>query len=648
MAAWRAPSGAFGGGAGLVAFAGAQLVAFTVLGALWLAWARGARLVQWLRHNGVFDPERRLDGAAVAVAALTVMPVAVALGACAVFGVARAFANRELAALLAACLVALATALGLVASAALALGVTAWRARAHAGARSLPWALPIAVAGSLALLEAVTGLTGVTQLDPGLLATPLLAAAAVALSRRLDVGRRGNSVALLAPVALGAAAALAPVDGAALLARYGAWSRSIVPWLRALTDRDDARFGGDGDGTPPITPPRPSGRKLPGLPARPNVVLVTIETLRADHVSFLGYSRPTTPRLAELAAQSVVFERLYATTPTTRLSLPALLSGVLPSHLDWQPQPADKHMRRVGPRTPWLPEILQRQGYATIAVHASFRAFTALESAGFDRGFERYDTSTELHYRGGTMRGFPGGRQVDRALELVSDVSGRPFFLWLHLLEPHYLYQQPPDAPRFGTTERDLYDAEIHEADRQVGRLIDGLVARDAWAHTVFLVTGDHGEEFGEHGERWHTSNLYEPQVRTAGLLRIPGVEPRRVSAAVTLIDFTPTLLDLLGLPQPLEQMHGRNLIPLLHGEAAPLPPFFLENFRVHDGGGYQLGVVAYPHKLLYREDDASLELYHVEDDPAERRALPLDASAAARELASLLHRFRESRPAPR
>ena len=171
------------------------------------------------------------------------------------------------------------------------------------------------------------------------------------------------------------------------------------------------------------------------------------------------------------------------------------------------------------------------------------------------------------------MHGFPGGLQVDRALSLVDGVGDQPFLLWVHLLEPHYLYEQPPLAPRFGVTERDLYDAEIAEADRQAGRLVDGLAARGLLERSILLVAGDHGEEFGEHGERWHTSNLYEPQVHTAGLLRVPGVAGRRLRTPVALTDFAPTLLDLLGKPAGLTRMHGRNLAPLLRSGDRPLPP---------------------------------------------------------------------------
>jgi arylsulfatase A-like enzyme len=300
-------------------------------------------------------------------------------------------------------------------------------------------------------------------------------------------------------------------------------------------------------------------------------------------------------------------------------------------------------MRRLSPETFWLPEALNQQGYATLAVLTDFRAFTQQENAGFSRGFTRYDTSTELAYSGGTMHGFPGGAQVDRALALLDETAGRPLFLWLHLLEPHYLYQQSPDVPRFGADELARYDAEIAEADRQVGRLLDGLRARQLLDTTLFVVTGDHGEEFGEHGQRWHGSNLYEPQLRTATLWHVPGLGPKRVSAPVSFLDFVPTLLDLLGLEGELEPSLGRNLAPLLR-EGKPVEPgFFIENFKVDDGTQYLLGLVDWPFKLLRTGPDAPLELYDLARDPTETRDLWRADEPVSRRLSNRLYEYLES-----
>jgi arylsulfatase A-like enzyme len=133
------------------------------------------------------------------------------------------------------------------------------------------------------------------------------------------------------------------------------------------------------------------------------------------------------------------------------------------------------------------------------------------------------------------------------------------------LFEPHYRYEQPPGAPQFGGDERSRYDAEIWHADRQLGRLIEGLRRQQVWDKTVLLVTGDHGEAFGEHGDRWHGSNLHDPQLRPGALLRVPGVTGKRVDVSVTFTDLAPTLARVLGDRQTFDQLRGRSLAPLMH-----------------------------------------------------------------------------------
>jgi arylsulfatase A-like enzyme len=301
-------------------------------------------------------------------------------------------------------------------------------------------------------------------------------------------------------------------------------------------------------------------------------------------------------------------------------------------------------MRRLGPDNPWLPAALEQSGYRTIAIHTSFRAFTELENAGYDRGFTVYDTSTKLDFVGGTMRGFPGQAQVDRALERIDESGREPLFLWLHLVEPHYLYERSPNAPDFGDDELALYDSEIAEADRQVGRLVDGLVARELFERTVLVVAGDHGEEFREHGERFHTTNLYDPQVRTALLLRVPGLGSRRFSEPIVLTDLAPTLARLLRIPEiALAGMEGRDLLPLLVRGNPLESGFFLENFRVESGAQRATALVEWPFKLIYQEEGQTLELYDLERDPGERANLYEPNRASAEKLMGRLHARLES-----
>lgn len=524
--------------------------------------------------------------------------------------------------------------------------------------------------------------SGLVQLDARLLAAPLAGLLAFVLLDSVDSLRsRGRTVAVASAGVLLLAGVLFGFSGSraqSAVAAHGAWSRVLVGALQRLTDLDGDGYssllgGGDcapfdpainpgaseiagdgvdnnciaGDAGKSSQPRKPTwGANAHGSPSNLNVVVVTIETLRRDHASFVRPGRDTTPNLRALASESLVFERMYSAAPLTRLALASLFSSYAPSEIEWLAQAPEKRMRRLGPTTPWFPELLRARGYETIAVLSDFSAFTPQEDAGFERGFQHYDISTKLEYRGGTMWGFPAAQQVDKALGYVERAQ-RPFLLWLHLFEPHFCYEQPPDAPVFGTDEQARYDAEIWHADAQLGRLIEGLRRQKVWDQTVLLVTGDHGEAFGEHADRWHGSNLFDPQLCPAALLRVPGVTGKRIEAGVTFTDLAPTLARILGDRQTFEKLRGRSLAPLMHRSRLPEGEnsFVAESFSVDDGHAYQAALIAYPLKLIYVETGKIFTLFDLEADPQEQR--PLDPSTdprgmpLLRELVGYLERTR-------
>ena len=676
--AWRAPAGLMPALGWLPTFAITTLVSLGFAVGL----AAGVYLFEFSstelrrRHPGAEHGKHSIAG--IATAALLVGPV-LALATLAGRFLHTAFSNVELAALLSALLTLLAAALGGAVWLLLRGRLEQLLERNGPSARRRRLTLLVLVVQGCAWIALSARTVGFTQLDPGLAVSASAALAGFAFGRRLPaaIARWGALAGSALLLALSWSATWIEPSPFSLILRKGSWSKAALGRARALLDRDGDGYsallaGGDCNDRDPHVHPGAAeiardgvdndcaagdariarlqvlaqpALELPGeVPERPHLVLVTIETLRPDHLSLFGYRRRTSPRLDELAASSLVFERAYAAAPATRLSLAALLSGRSPSSLRWLSQPAARAMRRIAPENPWLPLTLQRAGYRTLAVHTSFRAFTAVEGAGFDRGFDVYDTSTRLDFVGGTMRGFPGNAQLDRALALLDAAAERPVFLWIHLVEPHYLYEQSPDVPSFGTDEIALYDAEIAEADRLLGRLSDALRERALLDRTLLVIAGDHGEEFGEHGERFHTSNLYEPQVRTALVLRVPGLPPRRVKEAVVLTDLVPTLESLLRLPSlSFDASEGRNLLPyLLHGE--PLQAgFFLENFRVDSGAQRATALVDWPFKLIYEEEGRTLELYDLERDPGERHNVYDSASATSGKLVDHLHARLES-----
>lgn len=640
-----------------------------------LLWGLERALSEWRRRSG------RTFGFETNLSLLVLLPPVLAVSTVAGRFFFGAFSNLELAGFLSA----LAT---LVVGGVALLGSVFLRAlieRASAGRNERSRGVSLAALGFYFALWAVLSqrVLGLRQIDAGLGLAALAGAggffAGKLAERRLSVTLLGVLAGLT--LGLGVVTGSATPPPFAAMARHGSWSKAAVTRARLGFDADRDGFspwfsGGDCDdsnaaihpGAPEIPrdgldndcsgadareaphPPAP-GRPvvLPAsIPEPLDLVLVTIETLRPDHLSLLGYERPTTPELSALAADSVVFERTYAAAPGTRLSLAALLSGRTPSALRWLRQEPARAMRRLAPENPWLPATLQQHGYTTLAVHTRFRAFTEVENAGFDRGFDVYDTSTPLDFVGGSMRGFPGQRQVDRALELLDHAARRPLFLWLHLVEPHYSYEQSPHVPSFGTDDVALYDAEIAEADRQLGRLVSGLRKRQRLERTLLVVTGDHGEEFGEHGQRFHATNLYEPQVRTLALLRVPGLPARRVREPIVLTDLAPTIERLLRVPElDARPSEGRNLLGLLLGGERPKPRFFLENLRVESGAQRATALVEWPFKLIYEEEAGTLELYDVERDPLEQNNLYAASPATSGKLLEHLHARLESAAFP-
>jgi arylsulfatase A-like enzyme len=627
--------------------------------ALVLAWVLASLCDEealWWRVSDLSKQPGLRDAVPLAVAGLSLLGAWVFLCA----RLCSSFRDLELA----RALLALATLAGVVGLT--VIGFLSWRAlRRRASGMALSVGC-FAICVAVWLWIAVECRGGLVQLDPRLLALPSTFVLAFVLADR-SMLLRSRARPVLLGIAGGLAVSwlvflLAGTRPSAALAVRGAWSRPLIGALQQLSDFDRDGYssflgGGDcepfdsainpgaaeivadgidnncigGDSGKAAAPRRPTwGPSAHGSPSNLNLVVITIETLRRDHASFVRAVHDTTPTLRGLASSSLVFERMYSAAPYTRLALASLFSSYAPSEIDWQLLAPEKHMRHIAPSTPWLPELLRARGYETIAVLTDFSAFTPQEDIGFERGFQHYDVTTELEYRGGTMLGFPAAAQVDKALGYV-ERAGRPFLLWLHLFEPHYRYEQPPGAPLFGGDEQSRYDAEIWHADHQLGRLIEGLRRLDLWDTTVLFVSGDHGEAFGEHDDRWHGTNLYDPQLRPAALLRVPGVSGKRIDVSVTFTDLAPTFARVLGDRQSFDQLRGRSLAPLMHHRTLPEGEnaFVAETFNIEDGRAYQAALVAYPLKLIYVEQGRRFSLFDLAADPGELR--PIDPSSDPR-----------------
>jgi len=288
----------------------------------------------------------------------------------------------------------------------------------------------------------------------------------------------------------------------------------------------------------------------PAAQSRPNIILVTLDTTRADRMGFLGSTRGLTPNLDALAKESIVYTRAYAQAPITTVSHATILTGTFPpAHRvnDFgNPLPAS---------VPYVPDLLRQLGYRTGAFVGSLILDPQGGTApGFDRGFEIYDAGYRLRrpgedrYRTVERR---GDEVVTHALAWVTAQPRQPFFLWVHLFDPHDPYDPPGDLKRrFASAP---YDGEIAWIDQIVGRLLTELKAKGLSEQSIFVVAADHGEALGDHGEQTHGLFLYDETLHVPLIVRLPGRQQsgKRVDTRVRLADVAPTILEAAGAAVP-------------------------------------------------------------------------------------------------
>ena len=358
-------------------------------------------------------------------------------------------------------------------------------------------------------------------------------------------------------------------------------------------------------------------------PAPPRIVLISVDTLRADHVGCYGAPGARTPHLDTIAAQGVRFTAAFSPVPLTLPAHATLLSGRDPHAHGVR----HNSIHRLAPGVPVLAEHLAGAGYATAAVVAA----RVLERRfGLDRGFARYDDDVQGVAPGQT--GFaerPANQVVDAALAWLATAPER-FFLWVHLYDPHRPYAPPPGfASGFAARP---YDGEIAFADAEIGRLLGAL--RERWGEEGLLViaTADHGESLGEHGELTHGYSLYDATQRVPLLISGPGVAAGRTqSQPVSLADVGPTILAMAGAP-PLEGATGRDLGPLLRGSSLDGEGLYLETLATQlDFGWSPLLAIRTDRWKLVRAPRP--ELYDLAADPDEARDLAAAHPELVREL---------------
>jgi arylsulfatase A-like enzyme/Tfp pilus assembly protein PilF len=367
-----------------------------------------------------------------------------------------------------------------------------------------------------------------------------------------------------------------------------------------------------------------SGQSAPA--ARTPILLITVDTLRADHLRCYGYTGIETPHIDALARAGVRFTHAYTPVPITLPAHASLMTGTFPMATGMH----DFTTNKLPANAVTLAKVLRDKGYTT----AAFIGSAVLDSRfGLNQGFHTYyDYFDFRQLRGSNFDQLErrGDLVVDEALSWLKLNPRQPFFLWVHLYDPHDPYTPPePYASRYRSHP---YDGEIAFADAQVGRLFAYLQERNLYDNALIVLASDHGEGLGEHGEKTHGFFIYNSTLHVPLIFKVPGVTPRVVEKEVSLVDVMPTILQALQLPIP-PATQGRGLMSSILGRSVgassnlyaetylPLLHFHWSQLRALQSRGWKFIEAPKP------------ELYEVRNDPGERKDLLAGRGARAHEM---------------
>lgn len=389
----------------------------------------------------------------------------------------------------------------------------------------------------------------------------------------------------------------------------------------------------------PVAPKAPAAN-----PRSPNIVLITLDTTRADRMGFLGSKLGLTPNLDAFANQSSVFTRAYAQAPLTPTSHATILTGTYP-----QFHQVSFHTS-LTKDLPYAPDILRARGYRTAAFVGSLVLDPAVAARGFERGFDTYDAG--FHYEGGGEDRYRtverrGSEVVARALAWLSKHPAGPFFIWIHLYDPHDPYDPPePYKTRYAS---EPYDGEIAYVDAVVGKFFSRLKARGLYDNTIITLTSDHGESLGAHGEDTHGIFLYDDTIQVPLLIKLPHARAggKRIDNRVELVNILPTLLQASRIDIP-QQVQGESLLPLMQGEAEEGNSTawrdrvaYAQSEIQHTEFGWSAEQSLRAGKYLFIQAPRR-ELYDEAADPKAGHNLASSSAAVADTLATRLETFRQ------
>jgi len=340
-------------------------------------------------------------------------------------------------------------------------------------------------------------------------------------------------------------------------------------------------------------------KKILGDTSDWNIIILTIDSIRPDHMSFFGYPFPTTPNMDKMAEEGVIFEKNFIQGGDSPNSVNSIVSGILPWHFK----------RR---QSKLLKDILREEGFTT-----AFVGYSALfKREPFCTNYDdlvMLDKKYDLIWRTTTSEELVA--EIIKLTDKYKDNDQR-FFLHSQLLDAHAGYIRNPETHRFKGSKLMTFDGEIAHTDKYVGVLIDHLKDIGLWENTLLILTCDHGEEHLDHGDRWHGKHLYNESCNIPVIANFPGLSGRRIKIPTGSVDIVPTILSFLNIKaDPPRQ--GTDLLPLLyHGDTSDIKPVFS---YIPNGTYRKYGIIYGPWKLIYTRSQKTFELYNLDIDWAER-----------------------------
>jgi arylsulfatase A-like enzyme len=369
-----------------------------------------------------------------------------------------------------------------------------------------------------------------------------------------------------------------------------------------------------------------------------NFLFIMVDALRADHLHFMGYPRETSPNMDNLAANGLVFTQAVSQYPSTGISVPSMLSGMYPEYMAWG-RPSRRSEYVLLDENVLITDVLRRNGYQTVAIVSSW---VSRNIRGLKKHFDHFQSLYPHALWKDKVRDSSklGVREAIRFFEKYD--GERPFFMFLHMEDPHEPYtNHPPPGTTFGTRKVDRYDSDVHWTDLWLGFLL-GYMEQEPWFdETIIIIVADHGEEFHEHGKGYHGHQIYQESIWVPLLIYAPGIEPSRVDRRVGLLDLFPTILDLTGINADRSRLQGTSLLRTATMTGPDKRPIFSMLADRGKRPTFRSKVVLQgDYKLIKDLTNGGEEFYNLTKDPREKKDISSQGRLEQQQMDTLLNQF--------